>query len=166
MPDRPPTQGRLTTTSTRTRRHARVAWGSICAFLSDWAVMAVPTRSDTHAQPRDYVTMARRVKLIGQHLQFLGVTIMLEEGRSWGEVADACGFPDPETAKAMYQEAYQAFAVGHPQPWASNMLATAPPTAYGDPDAEAARLDEWYIDRSHGDGSLVPGLRPVTDGLY
>lgn len=163
MPDLTP--GR-TTTRTRTRLHARVAWGSVCAFLSDWAIMAVPTRTDQHAQPKDYVTMARRVKLVGQHLQFLAVVMMLEEGRTWDEVTAACGFPDVETTKVMYEESYRAFVRGDPQPWASNMIATAPPNAYGDAEAEAARLDEWYIERSHGDGSLVPGLRPITDGLY
>lgn len=166
MPDRPPTPGRLTTTVLRTRKNARVTWASICAYLSDYTLMAVPTRTDDHTQPQDFIEMARRAKLACQEWQFAAVCNALEEGCTWDQVATACGLPDADAAKVIYQEPYQAWARGDNHPWAPCMRAAIPEGAYGDPDAEAARLDEWYIQRSHGDGSLVPGLRPVTDGLY
>lgn len=171
MPDPRLTPGPATTT--RTRRDARIAYASVAAALSDWALMAVPTRTDEHAGPADFVEMARRVKLLGQHMQFLGVVMMLEEGREWGEVAQACGFrdernrPDAAAAKTIYESKYDSWMHGEGDAWTPPGIRSAvPASTHGDPDAEAALLDEWYIQRSQGDGSLVPGLRPVTDWLY
>lgn len=173
MPDRLTPAGRTTTTAPATtmsaRNRARVAFATLCAALSDWAVMAVPTRTDHHDSPLAAIETARRGKTLCQTMQFYAVVKALEEGRTWDEIAEACRLPDAEAAKVIYEKKYQAFVKGDPDPWTPDGMRSAIPPAlrdHLDNEAGAAWLDEWFIERSHGDGSLVPGLRPVTDGLY
>lgn len=166
MPDRPPTPGRIALAA-RTRRDARVAFAAACAWLSDYAAAAVPTRGDSHMAPADYVEVIRRIKLGAQEGQFITVCLMLEEGATWDQVAQACSLPDTDAAKTIYMEKYRAWASGSRTPWTKQGTRPAlPESVYGDADEQAARLDEWCAARGLSDGPVVPGLRAVTDGLY
>src|SRR4051794_33440276 len=77
MPDRLAPAGH-TTTSMTARNRARVAFGTLCAVLSDLAVMAVPTRTDHYDSPLAAIETARRGKLICQTMQFYAVVKALE----------------------------------------------------------------------------------------
>lgn len=155
----PNTPGR---TATGTRSHARVIWGTLCAYLSDYAALCVPTRGDRQMDSDYYVEVARRFKLIGIAAQFYAVAIMRREGATWDQVARACKLPDAEAAKVIYEAKYNAFVRGERDASVlPGMHGVLPEDAFADLEAEAARLDEWC--QAHG---IAGGLRAVTDGLY
>jgi hypothetical protein len=155
MPDRH--TGR---TSVRTRKGARTAFSAVLRALSDYALTAVPTDSDRHAEPKEWITIARRVRALSQETTFRAVVLALESGASWYEVAGWLGHrdeynrPDEDAVRRMFELPYEEWKNGVAQAWTPDDCIPVAPDAEGDPDAVAQSLDAWYTMRTGGGHNL------------
>jgi hypothetical protein len=163
MPDNPPSRTRV-----RTRVAARTALSAVMRAASDYALTVVPTDSDRHAQPKEWLAIARRTRALSQEATFRCVVLALESGASWFEVAgwlghrDEGGLPNERAVRDMYEPAYIEWKSGTPQSWTPEDCLPVAPDADNDPDALAASLDAWYQMRTGGG----PDLKVVSGHLF
>ncbi len=138
---------------------ARVAFALACKNLSNYARGAVPTNSDRHVRPGEFVEMAARVVSDAQHALQLAAVLERERGTSWEDIGDALEI-SKQAAHGRFAGAHERWRQQLAEPWAPDRGELGAE----DPATWTRRLDEWVIrHREHTDPD--PGEHPVSGNL-
>jgi hypothetical protein len=147
----------------RTRRQARLALNAVAITMADYLAQIVPSRTDQHAAPQRWVTIARDVTLLDTELRLRCVTLALEDGATWEDIAEVFGLDeDAESMHDTYGDAFERWQRGEPRSWSKPWKSAGLPTDVDDGDADMmTRVQALWLRRR----GITPVPRPSTGGL-
>ncbi|MCX5070840.1 hypothetical protein OOJ91_33890 [Micromonospora lupini] len=124
------------------RAQARLAHVDAVRDAAEYLIQQAPTSTDQHAAPGEYITAARRARLLALQLLDRAVLLELSAGATWDVVADRLSWP-LDTVLARYEDMWKAWK-------------TSP-----DAGTTAEQVDSWY-------SRVCPGAPPnaVSAGLF
>ncbi|MBM0201931.1 hypothetical protein JNW90_01510 [Micromonospora sp. STR1s_5] len=124
------------------RAKARLAHVAVIRDAAEYLIQQAPTSTDRHAAPGEYITAARRARLLALQLLDSSVLLELASGTTWEVIAERLSWP-LDSVIARYEQMWAAW--------------TASPDAGTTPE----EVDSWYA-------RVCPGAPPnaVSAGLF